>query len=52
MKKFIVSVQIGFYSEPYAFYDVFAYDERSALAKVYSMIPKHVGHRFLNVVKS
>jgi len=50
MKQFTVSVQIGFYSEPYAYYKVFAYNEKDALAHVDSTLPKYVGHRFLNVV--
>ena len=50
MSKFKVSVQIGFYSEPYEYRTVWAYDKRDALARVNSMLPKHVGHRFLNVV--
>lgn len=51
MKKFKVSVQIGFYSEPYEYYTVLAYDKHDALSRVYSMLPKHCGHRFLNVVE-
>ena len=50
MKKFKVSVQIGFYSEPYEYYTVLAHDKKDALARVYSMLPKYCGHRFLNVV--
>lgn len=50
VKKFKVSVQIGFYSEPYEYHTVWAYDKRDALARVDSMLPKYVGHRFLNVV--
>lgn len=52
MKKFKVSVQIGFYSKPYEYHTVFAYDKKDALSRVESMLPKHVGHRFLNVVES
>lgn len=51
MKKFTVSVQIGFYSEPYDYYTVLAYNKKDALARAYSMLPKHSGHRFLNVVE-
>ena len=50
MKKFKVSVQIGFYSEPYEYYTVLAYDKKDALSRVDAILPKHVGHRFLNVV--
>jgi len=50
MKQFTVSVQIGFYSEPYEHWSVWAYDEKDALARAYAMLPKHSGHRFLNVV--
>jgi hypothetical protein len=50
MKKFKVSVQIGFYSEPYDYYTVWAHDQKDALTLVDSILPKHVGHRFLNVV--
>lgn len=50
MKKFKVSVQIGFYSQPYEYHTVWAYDKKDALARVDSMLPKYVGHRFLNVV--
>jgi len=49
MKEFKVSVQIGFYSEPYEYYTVWAYDEKDALTRVDSILSKHVGHRFLNV---
>lgn len=48
MSKFKVSVQIGFYSEPYAHYTVWAYNKQDALACVDAMLPKYVGHRFLN----
>jgi hypothetical protein len=51
MKKFKVSVQIGFYSVPYEYYTVLAYDKKDALARVYSMLRKYVGHRFLNAVE-
>ena len=50
MTKFKVSIQIGFYSEPYEYYTVLAYDKKDALSRVNSMLPKHTGHRFLNVV--
>ena len=48
MKQFKVSVQIGFYSQPYAYYTVWAYDQKHAATRVDSMLPKYVGHRFLN----
>lgn len=51
MKQFKVSVQIGFYSEPYDYYTVWAYDKKDALARVHSMLPKYYGNRFLNVVE-
>ena len=51
MTKFTVSVQIGFYSDPYEYYTVLAYDKKDALSRVDSMLPKFVGHRFLNVVE-
>lgn len=50
MKKFKVSAQIGFYSQPYEYHTVWAWDKKDALARVDSMLPKYVGHRFLNVV--
>ena len=50
MNKFRVSVQTGFYSEPYEYYTIWAYDKKDALARVYSMLPNYTGHRFLNVV--
>ena len=50
MKKFKVSVQIGFYSKPYEYHTVWAYDAGDALARVDSMLPKYMSHRFLNVV--
>ena len=50
MNKFKVSVQIEFYSEPYDYYTVWAYDKKDALARVDAMLPKYTGHRFLNVV--
>jgi hypothetical protein len=50
MKQFKVSVQIGFYSEPYAHHTVWAYNKQDALARVDAMLPKYAGHRFLNVV--
>lgn len=50
MKRFKVSVQIGFYSEPYAHYAVLAYNKQDALARVNAMLPKYTGHRFLNAV--
>ena len=50
MNKFKVSAQIGFYSEPYAYYSVRAYNKQDALARVNSMLPKYVGNRFLNAV--
>ena len=49
LKKFRVSVQIGFYSEPYEYHMIYAYDKKDALARVYSMLPEYMGHRFLNV---
>lgn len=49
MKKFVISVQIGFYSTPYERYAVVARDKNEALSKVNSMFPKGIGHRFLNV---
>lgn len=48
MKQFKVSVQIGFYSQPYAYYTVWAYDKKDAATRVDSILPKYVGHRFLN----
>lgn len=51
MKQFKVSVQIGFYSKPYEYRAVWAYDKKDALARADSMLPKFVGHRFLNVVE-
>lgn len=51
MEQFKVSVQIGFYSEPYEYYTVWAYDKKDALACADSMLSKFVGHRFLNVVE-
>jgi hypothetical protein len=51
MKKFKVSVQIGFYSEPYEYWTVCAYDKKDALTHVDAKLPKYVGHRFLNVVE-
>ena len=48
MKQFKVSVQIGFYSQPYAHYTVWAYDKKDAASRAYAMLPKYVGHRFLN----
>lgn len=50
MKKFKVSVQIGFYSQPYQYHTVLAYDKKEALARVNSMLPKYMSHRFLNAV--
>ena len=50
MKQFKVSVQIGFYSQPYEYHTVWAYDKKDALTRVDSMLPKYAGHRFLNVV--
>lgn len=50
MKQFKVSVQIGFYSEPYEYYTVWAYDKKDALARVSALLPNHVGQRFLNAV--
>ncbi len=50
MKQFKVSVQIGFYSEPYEYWTVWAYDKKDALVRVDSTLPKYAGHRFLNVV--
>lgn len=50
MKKFKVSVQIGFYSQPYQYHTVLAYDKKAALALVDSRLPKYMGHRFLNAV--
>ena len=50
MKQFKVSVQIGFYSEPYDYWTVWAHDKKDALAWVDSMLPKYVEHRFLNAV--
>ena len=49
MKQFKVSVQIGFYSQPYAYYMIWAYDKKDAATRVDSILPKYVGHRFLNV---
>lgn len=49
MKQFKVSIQIGFYSEPYEYYTIWAYDKKDALCRVDSILPKHVGHRFLSV---
>jgi len=34
MSKFKISVQIGFYSEPYEYHTVWAYDKKDALARV------------------
>jgi len=51
MKKFETSVQIGFYSQPYDYYTVWAYDKKDALARMSSILPKYVRHRFLNVVE-
>lgn len=51
MTKFTVSVQIGFYSEPYEYHTIWAYDKKDALACADSMLSKFVGHRFLNVVE-
>ena len=48
MKQFKVSVQIGFYSQPYEYYTVWAYDKKDAASRVNSILPKYVGHRFLN----
>lgn len=48
MKQFKVSIQIGFYSQPYACYTVWAYDKKDAASRVDSALPKHMGHRFLN----
>lgn len=50
MHRFKVSVQIGFYSEPYSYYTVWAYDKKDALARVDATLPKYAGHRFLNAV--
>ena len=50
MKQFKVSVQIGFYSEPYEYYTVWARDKKDALGRANSLLPKYVGHRFFNVV--
>lgn len=50
MTKFKVSVQIGFYSEPYEYYTVWAHDKKDALVCVDSLLPKYVGQRFLNAV--
>lgn len=51
MEQFKVSVQIGFYSAPYEYHTVWAYDKKDALSRVDSMLPKWQGHRFLNVVE-
>ena len=51
MKKFKVSLQIGFYSEPYEYWTVLAHDKKNAISLVNLMLPKYIGHRFLNVVE-
>ena len=51
MRQFKVSVQIGFYSEPYEYYTVRAYNKNDALARIDSILPKWSSHRFLNVVE-
>lgn len=51
MNRFVVSVQIEFYSEPYEWWTVWARDKYEALSKVDSMLPKHAGNRFLNAVQ-
>ena len=50
MKKFRVGVQIGFFSEPYEYYEVWAHSEQDALARVDGMLPPYVGNRFLSIV--
>lgn len=50
-KLFNVSVQIGFYDEPYENFLVFAYNKRHAIELVCSTVPKQMGHRFFNAVE-